>query len=111
MDKDKSGRKISLNKISKRLLRASTLAAEQLAADIIEDVRPIIPVGTGRLHDSTQTQTEEQRINISWNAPYAKAVYYGDGPGRLWFESAKAANIDKWRKKAAKAFIDEALRD
>ena len=102
---------INFKKISQKLRRAQNLAVIQISNDIAEDSRNFMPMNTGKLQSSCHITTENQSATVSWDAPYAKAVYYGDGQGRLWFEAAKAAHSNKWLQAVCEAFIAGMVRD
>ena len=96
--------------ITQKLNNAAATAAQQMADDIAEDVQAFIPTGSGKLQEALLMEPNGRNIRLSWEAPYARAVYYGSGKGRLWFEAAKASCIDRWIKSAGDAFRDEISR-
>ena len=100
----KGRQKADLSKILHRLQNAQDLTLIQVVNNIAEDVQAFMPIDSGKLQEYVELNIEGQHGKIAWSAPYARAVYYGEGSGRLWFERAKATNIDKWLGAATKTF-------
>ena len=88
-------------------------AAEALGDAVLCDCDIYVPYDTGALCHSggvSGVTEEDGRVgcDVTWSAPYAAAVYYGDARGvrfspehhaharARWFDGARASCLDGW---------------
>lgn len=83
-----------------------------LANQVLIDSDKYIPFKAGALRASGHPEAGGDAV--SWNTVYARAQFYGTngivvfkkyttpGTGKLWYDKAAEANIDKWKRVAAK---------
>lgn len=81
-------------------------AQKFIDSEVLRDSQPYVPYLTGYLMNSGNTGTVIGSGEIEYNAPYAKAVYYGvhrnfsklkhPQASAQWFEKAKAAKLKDW---------------
>lgn len=101
-----------------RLLARCARAEQVLGREVLTACEPYVPFDTGALADSAVFRISEDaptRGTVSWNTPYAAAVYYGDARGMRysaekhphacgkWFEAAKSTALAGWTGKTAEA--------
>lgn len=89
-----------------------TLAQKWLDNEVLKDCDPYVPMYTGNLRNSGITGTTLGSGMVIYNAPYARANYYGldfnfskDKHPKAcaqWFEKTKAEKKEAWRKGAEK---------
>lgn len=88
-----------------RIAAGAERAQAWLDNEVLKDSTPFVPRLSGELERSGIAGTVIGKGQILYNKPYAAAQYYGDfthstqahaGATRLWFETAKAINKDKW---------------
>ena len=100
----------------RRLLARCAAAERALGGAVLTDCGPYVPYDTGRLAGSAEFRISEDaptQGTVSWNVPYAAAVYYGDARGvrfsrekhphacARWFEAAKSTALEAWTEKTA----------
>lgn len=83
-------------------------AQKFLDSEVIKDCSPYTPFRTGNLMNSATRGTTIGSGEVIYNAPYARAMYYGTGynfskeahpqAGAQWFERTKAVKKDSWKK-------------
>lgn len=83
-------------------------AQKYLDSEVLRTSAPYTPMRTGELMRSGDKGTNVGSGEVIYNAPYAKTMYYGLSYNfskdkhpqacAQWFEKAKAANIDSWKK-------------
>lgn len=83
-----------------------TQAQKFLDSEVLRDSAPYVPMDTGYLMKSGNTGTVIGSGEVRYNAPYAKAMYYGTHlhfskakhpqASAQWFEKAKALKKDAW---------------
>lgn len=83
-------------------------AQKYLDNEVLKDSAPYVPMRTGNLMNSGITGTQIGSGKVVYNAPYAKAMYYGKSLNfskdkhpqacAQWFEKAKAAKKEDWIK-------------
>jgi hypothetical protein len=83
-----------------------------LANQVLLDNDKYIPKKDGDLRGSGHVESGGD--SVSWDTVYARAQYYGTngivvfrnyttpGTSKLWYEKASKANMDKWKRIAAK---------
>lgn len=81
-------------------------AQQWLDNEVLKDSDEYLPFRTGNLRSSGIRGTVIGSGEIEYNAPYAKAVYYGINrrfskekhpkASPMWFEKAKAVHKPKW---------------
>jgi len=112
-------------KVSARVKRVSVAKAQKKAADAHKkaltatteaarmDTEPFVPMVTGRLRRSAETESRPSRGLLIWGSmsvPYARGQYYGfpgkSTPGTTmhWFEHAKARFKRSWNKVMASEY-------
>lgn len=88
-----------------RIAAGAERAQAWLDNEVLKDSTPFVPRLSGELERSGIAGTRIGRGMIVYNKVYAAAQYYGgfshstqahSGATRLWFETAKAINKDKW---------------
>lgn len=93
----------SLDHILKaRGLSSGGAAQKYIDSEVLRLCDPYVPSKTGKLRESAFRATIIGSGLICYDAPYARAVYYGVGEnkgsskqGRLWFERMKADHKEK----------------
>ena len=83
-------------------------AQKFLDSEVIKDCSPYTPFRTGNLMNSATRGTVIGSGEVIYNAPYARAMYYGRGlhfstdkhpqAGAQWFERTKAVKKKDWDK-------------
>jgi hypothetical protein len=95
--------------------RGAAISALVMAAR--RDSEPFVPMKSGDLRRSAQTESDPQGGRLIYGSaavPYARAQYYGcphktyPGTTTRWFEAAKASHMEQWLKEAAEA-VKEAM--
>lgn len=83
-----------------------------LANQVLMDTDKYIPMKGGALRASGQIAIDGSAV--SWDTVYARAQFYGTngivvfkkyttpGTGKLWYDKSAEANVDKWKRVAAK---------
>lgn len=83
-----------------------------LANQVLMDTDKYIPMKGGALRASGQIAIDGSAV--SWNTVYARAQFYETngivvfkkyttpGTGKLWYDKSAEANVDKWKRVAAK---------
>lgn len=89
-----------------RFSKKYSAAQKFLDNEVLKDSAPYVPMRTGNLMNSGVLGTVLGSGKIVYNAPYAKAMYYGTSFNfskdkhpqacAQWFEKAKAAKKDAW---------------
>lgn len=89
-----------------RFNKKYSAAQKFLDNEVLKDSAPYVPMRTGNLMNSGVLGTVLGSGKIVYNAPYAKAMYYGTSFNfskdkhpqacAQWFEKAKAAKKDTW---------------
>lgn len=87
-------------------------AQKFLDSEVLKDSAPYVPMRTGYLMNSGNSGTTIGSGKVVYNAPYARAMYYGNGMNfskakhpqacAQWFEKAKALKLDSWKKGVSK---------
>lgn len=81
-----------------------------LETAVLESCEPYVPFRTGELCRSGHASGTGYTGSVTWSAPHAAECYYASRSfGRRihphatarWFEAAKAADLESWRKKTA----------
>lgn len=83
--------------LKERGLNSYGAAQKYIDSEVLRLSDPYVPSKTGKLRESAFRATEIGSGLICYDAPYARAVYYGMGAstgsskqGKLWFERMKA---------------------
>lgn len=106
-----------VSQVVNRIKKASRIAENAVADQIISDCRQYVPKQENTLRDSARVEHENDGTQVTYNTPYAAYQYYGcwpDGSHQIrkhttsgtvtkWIEHAKASNNDKWLKVAQRA--------
>ena len=107
---------INISKIMQKVGANKRQAQRALDAAVLKDSAPFVPFQTGNLEKSGILGTTIGSGLIVYNAPYARAQYYGISTNnstrtshfmshstnkhpratRLWFEFAKAQYLPRW---------------
>ncbi|GAA5417923.1 hypothetical protein Pryu01_03001 [Paraliobacillus ryukyuensis] len=100
--------------IDKKMEQASMLSQKFIDNEVLKDSNFYIPKDHGYLEESGITHTKIGSGQVSWQEVYARRLYYNPqynfskdkNPNArgLWFEEAKAQNLDDWIKGAEEAF-------
>ena len=100
--------------IDKKIGQATMMSQKFLDNEILKDSNDYVPVSEWFLRDSSITHSKIGSGELVWNTPYARRLYYNphydfskDKNSKaqgLWFEAAKAQNLDDWVRGAQKAF-------
>ena len=100
--------------IDKRLDQATMLSQTFLDNEVLKDSNYYIPMDKGILMESGIMHTKPGTGEVRWQAPQARRLYYNPqynfskdrNPNAqgLWFEAAKANNLNDWIKGAEEAF-------
>jgi hypothetical protein len=104
------------------LAQAKTPVARQAAISALvmaarRDSEPYVPMVSGDLRRSAQTESDPQGGRLTYGSaavPYARPQYYGcphktyPGTTMRWFDVAKASHMAQWEKEAAAA-VKEAM--
>lgn len=94
-----------LSRFSGKVTKGLLAVKGQIAAD----TAPYVPRVTGDLEHSVKPSDTTADKFLKWNIPYARRQYYGQFEHgkqshplatRLWFQVAKAINLERWRKVA-----------
>ena len=97
--------KIFYDKVRSKVSWNKERAQKVLDATVIKDSARFVPFETGTLEKSAMENSKIGSGLAVYNTPYAKRQYYGKfdhaknkhpHATRLWFEAAKAENLDKW---------------
>lgn len=96
--------------VRKRLDGQRAAAQAALAAAVLRDCTPYVPMDTGELAASGVAVDGA----VEWRAGHARAVYYGEGRAfrrdrhplacARWFEAARAAQAGAWAEEARAAW-------
>jgi len=83
-------------------------AQKFLDSEVLRDSAPYVPMRTGNLMRSGNVGTKIGSGKVVYNAPYARAMYYGfhlhfskekhPKARYQWFEAAKATKKEEWLK-------------
>jgi hypothetical protein len=97
--------KIFSDRIRSKVKASKERAQKVLDITVIKDSSRFVPFETGTLEKSAMESSRIGSGLVVYNTPYAKRQYYGQfehgknkhpHATRLWFEAAKAENLDKW---------------
>ncbi len=120
-----------LDSVKAKLVKSCSKAEHILAAQVMKDTMPFVPMLTGSLRQRTKAEDG----TVIYPGPYARYLYYGKlyvdpltgssyarkgvakvpaqperdlvfhkpGTDSHWFEKSKAQNIEKWLRVAEKA--------
>jgi hypothetical protein len=98
---------IFYNKVKKKLEQNKGMAQRALDMAVIKDSARFVPFDVGTLEGSALRGTNVGSGLVVYNAPYARAQYYGKfdhsrnkhpQATRLWFEAAKTLYFREWVK-------------
>lgn len=105
--------KVDLSGAERKVSDANVLRGKRaLANQVLMDTDKYIPTKGGALRASGQIAIDGSAV--SWNTVYARAQFYGTngivvfkkyttpGTGKLWYDKSAEANVDKWKRVAAK---------
>lgn len=105
--------KADLSGAERKVSDANVLRGKRaLANQVLMDTDKYIPMKGGALRASGQIAIDGSAV--SWNTVYARAQFYGangivvfkkyttPGTGKLWYDKSAEANVDKWKRVAAK---------
>lgn len=105
--------KADLSGAERKVSDANILRAKRVVANqVLMDTDKYIPMKGGALRASGQIAIDGSAV--SWNTVYARAQFYGTngivvfkkyttpGTGKLWYDKSAEANVDKWKRVAAK---------
>lgn len=105
--------KADLSGAERKVSDANILRGKRaLANQVLMDTDKYIPMKGGALRASGQIAMDGSAV--SWNTVYARAQFYGTngivvfrkyttpGTGKLWYDKSAEANVDKWKRVAAK---------
>lgn len=105
--------KADLSGVERKVSDANILRGKRaLANQVLMDTDKYIPMEGGALRASGQIAIDGSAV--SWNTVYARAQFYGtngivvfkkyttQGTGKLWYDKSAEANVDKWKRVAAK---------
>lgn len=105
--------KADLSGAERKVSDANVLRGKRaLANQVLMDTDKYIPMKGGALRASGQIAIDGSAV--SWNTVYARAQFYGTngivvfkkyttpGTGKLWYDKSAEANVDKWKRVAAK---------
>ncbi|WP_079708088.1 minor capsid protein [Paraliobacillus ryukyuensis] len=100
--------------IEKKLGQSTAMSQVFLDNEVLKDSNYYIPMDTGNARDSGIIHSKIGSGQIQWVAPYIKPIYYDSNMNfstdrnpnatNLWYEYAKAQNLDDWVKGAEEAF-------
>lgn len=100
--------------IGKKLGQSTAMSQAFLDNEVLKDSNYYVPMSEGFLRDSSITHSKIGSGEVKWETPYARRLYYNPqynfskdkNPNArgLWFEEAKAQNLDDWIKGAEEAF-------
>jgi hypothetical protein len=97
--------KIFYDRIRSKVSASKERAQKVLDMTVIKDSGRFVPFQTGMLEKSAMESSRVGSGLVVYNTPYAKRQYYGEfehgknkhpQATRLWFEAAKAENLEKW---------------
>jgi hypothetical protein len=97
--------RIFYDKVRSKVGANKARAQKVLDITVIKDSSPFVPFQSGTLEKSAIESSKIGSGLVVYNTPYAKSQYYGKfehgknkhpQATRLWFEIAKAENLDKW---------------
>jgi hypothetical protein len=97
--------KIFYDRIRSKVSGNKERAQKVLDMTVIKDSSRFVPFQTGTLEKSAMESSRIGTGLVVYNTPYAKRQYYGEfehgknkhpQATRLWFEAAKAENLEKW---------------
>ncbi|MBQ8333057.1 MAG: hypothetical protein IJX93_04720 [Clostridia bacterium] len=100
------------------LARKLPSAVRQLESAVLASCEPFVPYKTGQLCRSGHASGSGTAGSVTWSAPHAAECYYANRSFNKkhhphatarWFDAAKAADFESWRRTAAHAVAD-ALR-
>ena len=86
-----------------------------LESAVLASCEPYVPYRTGELCRSGHASGSGSAGSVTWSAPHAAECYYARRSFQKkihphatarWFEAAKAAELESWRKTAAAALTD-----
>lgn len=105
--------KADLSGAERKVSDANVLRGKRaLANQVLMDTDKYIPMKGGALRASGQIAIDGSAV--SWNTVYARAQFYETngivvfkkyttpGTGKLWYDKSAEANVDKWKRVAAK---------
>ena len=111
---------IDWNRIRNEAKEKKLTAQKALDNAIIEDTDPFVPFREGTLSRSVTRASRVGEGEIVWDTPYARHMYYGvhyltgtpfvynrfSHPlaTERWFEHAKSAYLEKWRREVEEIF-------
>ncbi|MDR2426482.1 MAG: minor capsid protein [Endomicrobium sp.] len=96
---------INISKVMQKVGANKRQSQRALDAAVLKDSAPFVPFQTGNLEKSGILSTTIGSGLVVYNAPYARAQYYGlfnhsknkhSRATRLWFEFAKAQYLTRW---------------
>jgi hypothetical protein len=97
--------KIFYDRVRSKVMASKARAQKVLDIMVIKDSAKFVPFQTGVMERSAVESSEIGSGLVVYNTPYARRQYYGKfehgknkhpQATRLWFEAAKAENLDKW---------------
>lgn len=97
--------KIFYERVGRKIVAKKARAQKVVDVTVIKDSARFVPFETGTLEKSAMENSKIGSGLVVYNTPYAKRQYYGKfdhaknkhpHATRLWFEAAKAENLDKW---------------
>lgn len=104
--------KTDISRVEKKVSNQNILKARRAVANqILLDSDEYVPMKDGHLRGNVAIAIDGS--NVSWNEVYARAQFYGTngiatfssyttpGTGKKWFDTAKKANVDSWKRMAA----------
>jgi hypothetical protein len=110
--KIKTDVKIFYEKVNRKVSASKARAQKVLDLTVIKDSERFVPFESGVLEKSAMGSSKIGSGLVVYNTPYAKRQYYGKFDHtknkhpfatRLWFEAAKAENLEKWTRIAQEA--------
>ncbi|MFD2658626.1 minor capsid protein [Gracilibacillus thailandensis] len=106
--------KVEWFNIDKRIDQATMLSQKFLDGEVLKDSNFYVPADEWNLRDSSIAHSKIGSGELNWVTPYSRRLYYNPqydfstdkNPNAqgLWFEVAKAQDLDNWIKGSEKAF-------
>lgn len=91
-------------------------ALRRLESDVLASCEPYVPYRTGELCRSGHPSGSGSTGSVTWSAPHASECYYArrsfgkkfhPHATSRWFEAAKAADLEQWRRTVSSALTGE----
>ena len=89
-------------------------AVRAVESAVLHSCEPFVPYRTGELYRSGHTSGSGIQGSVTWSASHSAKCYYASRSfGKKvhpratarWFEAAKAADLEQWRRLAADALM------